>query len=654
MIFELPASAPLLAAAFFLAAYVLRRGTVGSRACMFWALSYTALFLALSVKHLSSPGLEAVAVSAAVAFMWAGACMEAPLGMSRRRMRLIVMASTMVAFTVQQSWGQSPQLGAFASSLIVGFGAIASAALIWSNQVRARVIATTFVLQGLAILAAATGLREAPLLRYFLALASVALPVVLALAMLRHASAADAGDRRAGGAAGGSSSDALTGVQQRDAGIGQLRDMIEASKVSEQAPCAISVNIEGFRRINAAYGVEACDDLLRQIARILTHGSRGDDLIARMGPDEFLIVAMLPRTYEAVDRAQWMATRWCDALAVPYGAAGQSIVLRFRIGVDLVRTDLEPDVTAHQVIARLAIAAETVRMRAPTEPRWAFYEDGMQAVAKRSASIEGLLASALAANEFSLVYQPIVDYASGRVVKVEALLRWNSPQLGDVPPTEVIAAAERSGFVVELGAWVLEQACKQAALWARERDRDRPLVVGVNASARQMESPQFADSVFRCVLRHQLPPNLLDIELTESALVSNERLASANIERLREFGIGVSLDDFGTGFASLQYLMKFQTDTIKIDRSFVTGVTTDPVSRALATAICTIAKQMRMRIVAEGVETADQASMLAALGVIYMQGYLYGRPSANPPDRVAHKGALRAVATAPHAIEAVG
>lgn len=244
--------------------------------------------------------------------------------------------------------------------------------------------------------------------------------------------------------------------------------------------------------------------------------------------------------------------------------------------------------------------------------------------AAESLLIEGRLRQALENNEFSLMFQPIIRTGSTEICIVETLLRWTNGQNEKIAPDRFIPVAEASGLILDIGRWVLHAACKQASYW--QQTRTIPIVVSVNASPLQLASPRFCDDVQAAIDAADLPPSLLTIELTERLMVEEDAITSANIRRLTEMGVRVALDDFGTGYSSLSYLTRYPIQCIKIDRSFIAKIECDAQSRALVQAIIGIGKSLKMVMVAEGVETQEQATLLEMMGCDYLQGFLIGRP----------------------------
>ncbi|MEW6681296.1 MAG: EAL domain-containing protein [Nitrospirota bacterium] len=259
-----------------------------------------------------------------------------------------------------------------------------------------------------------------------------------------------------------------------------------------------------------------------------------------------------------------------------------------------------------------------------------FYTADLNAKAIERLDLETHLRRAQERDEFLLHYQPQVELSTGRIVGIEALIRWSRPDRGMVPPGEFIPVAEETGLIVSIGQWVLRAALAQAKTW--QNAGLPPARVSVNVSPRQFRQPEFPATIARALDEAGLPPHSLEIEVTESILVEHEPAVLARFAQLHELGVSFAIDDFGTGYSSLSYLKRFPIDTLKIDRSFVANLAADPDHSAIASAIVSLAHSLRLHVVAEGVETTDQAAFLRSLGCNSAQGYLYSRPL--PADAV--------------------
>jgi EAL domain-containing protein (putative c-di-GMP-specific phosphodiesterase class I) len=284
--------------------------------------------------------------------------------------------------------------------------------------------------------------------------------------------------------------------------------------------------------------------------------------------------------------------------------------------------------------AELLRAADTAMYRAKDEggDRFLYFTSEMSNEVLAIVKLEGALRQALARNEFMLHYQPIREFSSGEVRGAEALLRWQSPGTGNVPPSVFIPVAERTGLIVPIGSWVLDAACAQHAIWSELRLP--PLRINVNVSARQFRSPDLEESIARALETDDVPPDRLNLELTESMLMEKPTESAGILGRLKDLGIGLSLDDFGTGFSSLAYLSRFPVDILKIDGSFVRSLEKDESARKIITSIIELAQGLGMRTVAEGVETEAQERFLKDLGCDAFQGYIFSKPLP-PADFVA-------------------
>jgi predicted signal transduction protein with EAL and GGDEF domain len=355
---------------------------------------------------------------------------------------------------------------------------------------------------------------------------------------------------------------------------------------------------------------------------------RGSDTLARLGGDEFTIVLTeLDDARDAIRAAQHIV----EAMRQPFSVEGRELFNTMSLGVSLYPEDgTDP--------ATLMVNADVAMYRAKEVGRdnFQWFDAGMNALARERMELESQLRYALQNGQFSLAYQPQCD-AGAEILAFEALLRWQHPVLGAVSPTRFIPIAEDSGLIVSMGAWVLREACRQAAEW---RARGRPgLRISVNVSVLQFNRPDWVDTVRRALQDAQLAPEALELEITESLLLDGVRESSANLLELRELGVGVAIDDFGTGYSSLSYLHKLPITKLKIDQSFVREIDFDPArgkdDAPIVRTIITLAHNLGMAVVAEGVETEAQRQMLLRLGCEALQGYLL-----YPPLDAAHASAL--------------
>ncbi len=410
--------------------------------------------------------------------------------------------------------------------------------------------------------------------------------------------------------------DSVTGLLNRHGLSLRLGQALAQAKAGSQTCAVLFIDIDKFKRVNDCFGHATGDQLLREVASLL-QGLQGEhDLLARFGSDEFIMV--LPARVGGAEPAVEYGQRILRALGDGFQLSQQHITVSASIGVACFPADGED---ADTLIRNADIAMHDVKKTGRGELR--YFNSAMSAYARSVLVIDGALRGAIPAGELHLVYQPIIDVTSGRMGKAEALLRWNSATLGPVSPDRFIPVAEDSGLIIELGSWVLDEACRQLAAW---RDTLPDLVVSINVSARQLLSPGFVGLVERALATHGLAPRQLELELTERVLISEGTQAREVLGRLGELGISISLDDFGTGYSSLSYLTQFHINTLKIDRSFVTDMVVSPRSNALVATIITMGRSLGIELVAEGVETADQVRALDAMGCHHLQGYHISRP----------------------------
>ena len=408
--------------------------------------------------------------------------------------------------------------------------------------------------------------------------------------------------------------DVLTGLPNRSLFF-RLTDQALLEAKRDQAHAALLfVDLDRFKPINDSLGHEVGNQLLRRVATRLREALRAEDVVARLGGDEFAVALF---DIAQRDHAANVARKLLDVLKEPFRIHNHELKLGASIGIAIYPED-SPDTETLLRLADLAM----YRAKQSGEG-YAFFSEELNRRALQRLRVEAGLRRALAQDELLLHYQPKVDIATGRVVGAEALVRWRHPETGMVPPGEFIPVAEESGLVVDIGNWVLNAACAQASAW-RQAGLP-PVKIAVNLSAREF-APDLSERVKEVLDRHGLPPSFLELEITEGVLAKSTEGVIRMMGELMSLGIGLSLDDFGTGFSSLSYLKRFPVDTLKIDRSFVTGIPGDANDCAIAGAIVSMAKQLRHTVIAEGVETQDQLAFLRQIGCDAIQGFLFSRP----------------------------
>ena len=406
--------------------------------------------------------------------------------------------------------------------------------------------------------------------------------------------------------------DSATGLPNR-ALLGTLlcQVLVEARRNGQQGALMV-IEIGRIGAIGDTLGDDVASELMCELGRRFRQLIRPDDILARIDGDRF--AAAMPLIGKR-EHAAIVAEKLLGALAHPIMVAGHSLQISARIGI----ATYPDDAMDSAMLVRYADVAMT-KCAGMLECGYLFYHCEMDQRAKENMRLETELRAALAAGELELHYQPKVSLRSGRIVGAEALLRWRHPQRGMIPPGVFIALAEETGLILDIGSWVLEQACRQVRAW-RDAGIDMP-PVAVNLSARQFDA-QLPQRLQEVLDRHGVEPSQLMLEITESLLVKGADVVVGIMNQLVAMGMALALDDFGTGYSSLAYLKRFPISTLKIDRTFVIGLPHEENDCAIARAIVTMAQQLRQEIVAEGVETAEQMNFLRDLGCDQLQGYLF-------------------------------
>jgi len=424
--------------------------------------------------------------------------------------------------------------------------------------------------------------------------------------------------------------DPLTGLPNRTMMREHMAEAIATAKQHSRNMAVFFIDLDNFKRINDTLGHSVGDEVLQAMANCLRNSMRGPgtamrlpDRLGRMGGDEFLM--LLPDISEPTD-TDIIGERIAKALASPVRAGGHELFLTASIGVAVFPNDGDE-------IESLLRNADLAMYFAKREGRanLQYYDAQMNATALKRLTLESQLRGALARNEFSLHYQPQVDVKSGRVCGMEALLRWNNVDLGNVPPQEFISVAEDSGLINAIGDWVLHSACAQAAAWI---DAGLPMErIAVNVSPVQLVQPNFIDRVAHALQESGLEPNVLELELTEGALIANFEHARELLGRLKALNVQIAIDDFGVGYAGMKYLKELSVNRVKIDRSFICNIDTVKKDRTIAAAIIAMAQGMDLSVTAEGVEDQMQVVILDLHNCNEIQGYYVSRPM--PADQAA-------------------
>lgn len=429
--------------------------------------------------------------------------------------------------------------------------------------------------------------------------------------------------------------DPLTGLPNRLLFMEQLGKAISHATRHGLCIAIMFIDLDNFKRVNDTLGHGAGDELLRRVSVKLSSSVRSGDLLvrsgedvwpqtlARLGGDEFIV--MLSDLGSSADAAS-VARRLVAALAEPVTLLDQEVFVGGSVGIALYPDDGTDAET-------LLMNADTAMYRAKDAGRggFQFYDQSMNARALEQLVLEAELRRALERGEFVLHYQPRIEVSSGRVVGAEALMRWNHPERGLVPPGEFIPLAERCGLIIALGEWAIREVCRQCAAWQAGGMPELP--VAVNLAATHLRERGLPDLVADAVRHHGLRPTCLQIEVTESLLVTEPELSLEIAHRLSAMGVHLSIDDFGTGYSSLSYLKRLPIQSVKIDRSFICDLVTDPDDAAITTAIIAMAHSLKLLVVAEGVESEEQLGFLQARQCDEYQGFLATR--ALPPQEFA-------------------
>jgi diguanylate cyclase (GGDEF)-like protein/PAS domain S-box-containing protein len=417
--------------------------------------------------------------------------------------------------------------------------------------------------------------------------------------------------------------DALTSLPNRALLTKLLDQSIAVAQRNESSGCVLFVDLNRFKPINNALGRGIGDELLRQVAQRFRTALREQDVVARLSGDEFAVGLFdLHQHFEATTVARKLQA----SLLEPFTIEGHHLRVGCSIGVSVYPQD-GADAETLLRLADIAMARAKQGGNGDDESV-AFYSREMNHDMQERMRLESDLRNALTNGELLLYYQPKFEIGSTHIKGAEALVRWLHPQRGLVQPADFIPLAESTGLIVPLGEWVLEEACTQAAQWMRAGIP--PFRLAVNVSAREF-SPSLPSRVAATLDRHGLDPSWLELEITESTLMRDIERVIDIMEKITALGVSLSLDDFGTGYSSLSYLKRFPIDTLKIDRSFTTGIPEDGNDCAIASTIISIGQQLGHRVIAEGVETAEQLEFLRGAGCDEVQGYLFSRPLAALP-----------------------
>jgi diguanylate cyclase (GGDEF)-like protein/PAS domain S-box-containing protein len=410
--------------------------------------------------------------------------------------------------------------------------------------------------------------------------------------------------------------DALTGLANRALFIDRLGHALARTRRTRERVAVLFLDLDDFKTINDSLGHGEGDQLLRAAAERLRGALRGGDTIARMGGDEFAVLVEDAGTGPPRE----VAERLLDTLQAPFQRGDRELFVHASVGVAVVSGRQ----TSAEELLRNADAAMYIA-KSRGKNRIIEFEPGMHRAALARLALKVDLERALERNEFLLLYQPIVDLATGRALGVEALLRWRNPMRRLISPAEFVPLAEETGLIIPLGTWVLQEACREARRW-NDAAPAEALSVNVNVSGRQVAEPDFVDVVARALRSSGLPPDRLVLEFTENVLIDDTEQSAATLAALKGLGVRLAIDDFGTGFSSLGYLRRFPIDVLKIDGSFVASLSGGHEQRAVVDAILRLGETLHLETVVEGIEEAHQVADLRSMGATFGQGHHFARP----------------------------
>lgn len=416
--------------------------------------------------------------------------------------------------------------------------------------------------------------------------------------------------------------DALTNLPNRNLFLDRLKQALSRARWHERLVAVMFLDLDRFKYINDTLGHNTGDQLLLQISNRLKQTIRDGDTIARFGGDEF---ALLLDDIQSDKDISALARKLLDALDEPFRINKHDFYITASIGISLAPNDGDD---AETLLRNADVAM--YRAKDLGKNNYQFYSDDMSARVFERLTLENHLRQALDKNEFELYYQPQVDARNNRITGVEALLRWQHPEMGLVSPASFIPLLEETGLIEDVGQWVLETACRQSRQW---HDAGWAFLhMSVNLSSRQFNNKTFIDTLHDIIVQTSINPEFLELELTESMLMRNASITINALNSLNDLGVRFAIDDFGTGYSSLSYLRRFPIDTIKIDRSFIHDVVDNSDDAAITSAIIVMARSLALNVIAEGVETRAQLEFLQQLQCHYIQGFLYSRPV--PADEI--------------------
>ncbi len=418
--------------------------------------------------------------------------------------------------------------------------------------------------------------------------------------------------------------DALTGLPNRRLFSDRLTQVLATALRESQILALLYIDLDGFKLVNDSLGHAIGDALLVQVATRLLSRVRRSDTLARLGGDEFTVVL---GNLHKKEEAALVANDVLDALATPFLIEGHQLTIGASIGISIFPENAQDGADLMQQADSAMYASKRDGRNRAT-----YFTPELGSMVRERLNLENQLRGAIARGEIQVHYQPEFDVSSNRLVRFEALARWTHPTLGSIPPCKFIPVAEESGLIVGLGAYIMEMACAEAVKW--QAISPNPVQVAVNVSTIQFRRDHFVDEVISVLNHTGLKPDLLQLELTETIMLTGVHQAVETMNRLRSLGVGFAIDDFGTGYSCLTYLPALPFDSMKIDRSFVRDLHAKPESRAMVNSLVALAHNIGIRVIVEGVETDEQLELIKTFGGNEIQGYLLGCPTSDPVSQL--------------------
>jgi diguanylate cyclase (GGDEF)-like protein/PAS domain S-box-containing protein len=409
--------------------------------------------------------------------------------------------------------------------------------------------------------------------------------------------------------------DPLTKLPNRILTADRIKQALAQAKRDNSMLAILFIDLDNFKTINDSIGHSAGDKVIQAVAKRLTAHIRQNDTVSRHGGDEFLLVAT---NVESIGDVTKIAQKVIDLFKEPFYTDDYVFTVSASIGISMY-PDSGKDYSTLLKEADLAMYKAKERGKNTFE----FSEEGSSLQLLHQLKIQNKILDGIKQNEFELYYQPQVELSSGNIIGVEALIRWNSKELGFLHPVDFISIAETSGHIIELGKWIIQEACNQGALWQKD---GKKLIIAINISALQFQRGDLITTISKALAKSQFDPKFLELEITESVMMNNAENVLADISVLKELGIHLSIDDFGTGYSSLSYLKRFSVDKLKIDRSFIINLLHDNDDKIIVKSIIQMAKSLGLRTIAEGVEDKQTVDLLKELGCDEIQGYYFAKP----------------------------